>query len=139
MNNQPTCKKCGSVCTRNEDLTKAPFECPECKEGLFDFEIEMVDFDNTLPGKQYTTSRHMGVDIQGFLNNYKRRKMTGLMKDDDGREMSDKECREYLTECLSIGWKVLPMCGLNECPGFDVFGGGCPGHPEKVTNIKEEE
>jgi hypothetical protein len=136
MNNQPTCKKCGSVCTQNEDLTKAPFECPECNEGLFDFEIEMVDFDNTLPGKSYSTTRHMGVDIQGFLNNYKRRKMTGLMSDENGRKLSDAECREYLAECQSKGWKVIPMCHDKECPGFDYFGKGCPGHPKKVTNIK---
>jgi len=132
------CNHCGTVCTEVENPIEAPYFCPECKEGLFTFEVTEIDSEERLPGKSYSNIRHMGVDIQGFLNNYKRRKMVGLMTDDDGKPMSDKQCREYLAECLSKGWTVLPMCGLDECPEFDYFGKGCPGHLKRVTDIKEE-
>jgi hypothetical protein len=130
------CNVCGTVCAEVESPLEAPYFCPECKEGLFEFEVIEIDDSEKIEGKCYSSTVHMGMSIQGFLNNWKGRKMKGLMTDDNGREMSDKECRNYLAECQSKGWKVIPMCGLNECPDFDFFGGGCPGHLKKVTNSK---
>ena len=71
---------------------------------------------------------HMSVNIRGMLDYCKRKSMAGLIIDDDGRELSDKEVRDYLYDHLEKGHKVLPMCDEDECPDFDYFGGGCPGH-----------
>lgn len=68
----------------------------------------------------------MSANIEGMLRNYKRRKMDGLLEDENGNEMSDAQVRKYLAECQAKGWKKIP-CG--DCEGFDHFGGGCPGHP----------
>lgn len=65
------------------------------------------------------------MNIKGSLRNFKRRKMTGLLEDDDGRELSDSEVRKYLAECLNKGWRVIP-CG--DCDNFD-YQTGCKGHP----------
>lgn len=70
----------------------------------------------------------MSVNIRGMLDYCKRKSMAGLIIDDDGRELSDKEVRDYLYDHLEKGHKVLPMCDEDECPDFDYFGGGCPGH-----------
>ncbi|MBD5210981.1 MAG: hypothetical protein HDS77_06925 [Bacteroidales bacterium] len=78
--------------------------------------------------KKTTAQKHMSVNIQGMLNFYRRKSMAGLMTDDNGRSMSDKEVREELQRHLSLGHKLLPMCDEKECPDFDYFGGGCPGH-----------
>jgi hypothetical protein len=75
-----------------------------------------------------TTIKHMSMNIAGALRNAGKRKMTGLLSDDDGRELSDKEVRQHLSECLAKGWKLIPA---GECEGFDYFGGGCPGHEVK--------
>ena len=72
--------------------------------------------------------RHMSMNIEGALRNYKGKKMTGLLSDDNDRDLSDKEVRAYLKECLSKGWKKIP-CG--DCEGFDHFDKGCPGHESK--------
>lgn len=70
--------------------------------------------------------RHMSANIEGMLRNYKGKSMAGIISDENGREMSDKEARTFLAECQAKGWKKIP-CG--DCEGFDHFGGGCPGHP----------
>lgn len=72
------------------------------------------------------TRRHMSMSVEGALRNYRNKSMAGLLIDDNGREMTDKEVRKYLAECQAKGWKKIP-CG--DCEGFDHFGGGCPGHP----------
>lgn len=131
------CNECGTVVTDIENPVLPPYHCSQCKDGRYDFETEIIDTENMKKGYSYSSTTHMGVSIQGFLNNYRKRKMTGLMSDDNGREMSDKECREYLAECQSKGWKVIPMCGIDECPEFDCFDKGCPGHLKKVTKIEE--
>lgn len=77
-------------------------------------------------------TRHMCLSIAGALRNYARRKMTGLMQDENDRDLSDKECRAYLAECLNKGWKVIPM---GECDNFD-YQTGCKGH--KSTKEKYE-
>lgn len=78
--------------------------------------------------KKTTATRHMSIDIQGLVNHYRGRSMLGLMTDDDDRIMTDKECRAELKRHLSLGHTVLPMCDDKDCPDFDYFGGGCPGH-----------
>lgn len=72
--------------------------------------------------------RHMSINLSGMLRNYEHESMKGLLLDDNGKELSDKQCRQYIAQCQSKGWKVIPMCDEKECPGFDYFGGGCPGH-----------
>lgn len=66
------------------------------------------------------------LNIQGALK--WRKNLKGLFLDEDGKETSDKEAREYLNECLAKGWKKLPMCREEECPDFDHVDKGCPGH-----------
>ena len=78
--------------------------------------------------KKVTGHIHMSVNIRGMLDYCNRKSMTGLIIDDEGRELSDKEARNYLYDHLEKGHKVLPMCDADECPDFDYFGGGCPGH-----------
>lgn len=72
--------------------------------------------------------RHMSVDIQGFLEHYRKRSMRGLSINDDGKPMNDADARQYLYNHLLQGHTVLPMCDDKKCPDFDYFGGGCPGH-----------
>lgn len=72
--------------------------------------------------------RHMSVNLEGMLRNYKKKSMKGFFLDDKGKEMSDKECREYIRQCQAKGWKKIPMCDETECPDFDHFENGCPGH-----------
>lgn len=67
---------------------------------------------------------HMSIDIRGFLE-YHRRKKIRIMLHDDGKRMTDSEAREYLYTALGEGKRVLP-CG--ECDNFD-YQKGCQGHP----------
>jgi hypothetical protein len=69
--------------------------------------------------------KHMRANIEGMLRNFKRKKMNGLIDDENGRPMSDSEARKFLAECQTKGWKYIP-CG--DCEGFDPFENGCPGH-----------
>lgn len=133
------CNHCGTVLKEaNPDPTKAPYFCPLCKEELFDIDVTEIDTEDRIPGKSYQSRTHMCVVIEGMLRYYGRRKMKGVMKDDNGREMSDKECRDYLKECQAKGWKLIPMCKDSECPDFDHFEHGCPGHLLRVTDSTEE-
>lgn len=68
--------------------------------------------------------RHISMSIAGALRNFGRRKMGGLIQDDDGRDWSDREVRNYLKEGLAKGWKYIPCC---DCQGFD-YQKECPGH-----------
>lgn len=77
-------------------------------------------------GKQI---RHLSVSIEGLIRNTGKKSMRGFFSDDDGRDLSDKEVRQYLDECQAKGWKLIPFS--SECEGFDYFGGGCPGHPQE--------
>ena len=86
----------------------------------------------------------MSIDIQGFLEHYRKRSMRGLVIKDDGTPMTDAEARQYLYDHLLQGHKLLPMCDEKECPDFDYFGGGCPGHgihyyDDDNNEITEEE
>lgn len=78
---------------------------------------------------------HMSININGILRNYGKKSLKGFFLKEDGGDCTDKESREYIAECQQKGYKVIPFGYTDEeCPGFDYFGGGCPGH-----EIKEEE
>ena len=72
------------------------------------------------------TKRHMSVNIEGVLRNYKGKKMDGLFTDENGKPISDGQARVFLHNCQVDGHKLVPAA---DCEGFDPFGGGCPGHP----------
>lgn len=89
--------------------------------------------------KKVTGHIHMSVNIRGMLDYCKRKSMAGLIIDDKGRGLSDKEARDYLYDHLEKGHKVLPMCDEDECPDFDYFGGGCPGHDVHYYDDNDKE
>lgn len=78
--------------------------------------------------------RHMGANIEGMLRNYKHKSMAGIIEDESGKTMSDKQARIFLAECTAKGWKLIPS---GDCEGFDHFGGGCPGHNIVITENDE--
>lgn len=69
---------------------------------------------------------HLGISVDGYLNQYKKRPMPRILVDEDGKKLSSTEVREYFKECQAKGWKLLPS--TDECKEFDHFGKGCPGH-----------
>ena len=73
-----------------------------------------------------TSIRHMSVNLNGLLRNYKGKKIN-IMEDDNGRTLSDFEARAEIARLQALGHKLM-SCSKN-CEGFDPFGGGCPGHP----------
>lgn len=73
----------------------------------------------------------MSLNIQGVLNNYKRKKIL-FFSDDDGNELTDAQARFELNKALNEGKKVLP-CG--DCYRFDDQN-GCPGH---IISLKPNE
>lgn len=82
-----------------------------------------------------TTIRHMSVNIEGLLRNYKGRRIN-IVENDDGTTMSDKEARAEIAKLQSLGHKLIPTS--DNCEGFDPFGGGCPGHPvEEYEQLKD--
>lgn len=71
--------------------------------------------------------RHMSCNIAGLIRNTGKKSMKGFMSDENGKDLTDKEVRDYLRECLDKGYRVLPM---GECEGFN-YQTGCPGHEIK--------
>ena len=69
----------------------------------------------------------MSMNLEGVLRNYKGKKIN-FFNDENGKELTDKEARQYIQECLGKGWKKIPLGGEDNCEGFDYLGGGCPGH-----------
>lgn len=78
--------------------------------------------------KKTTATRHMSINIKGMLGYYRKRSMRGVIINDDGTPLTDVEARNYLYNHLTLGHTVIPMCDDKDCPDFDYFGGGCPGH-----------
>lgn len=73
------------------------------------------------------TRCHLSWSINGILKLYKRKSMDGLLT--IGRKvLNDSEARQFLNECIEKGYKCLPLCNSDDCPDFDYYGGGCPGH-----------
>lgn len=73
---------------------------------------------------------HIHINIQGVLDKCKKKKIN-FFSDENGNDLSDKEARDYLNECLQKGWRVIPCCKSEECPHFD-YQTGCPGHHEET-------
>ena len=73
--------------------------------------------------------RHMAVSIEGLLamSDARMRRMLNSVKDENGRQPSLEEFKEYLNHEWSIGHRLLPV---PECDNFDPVN-GCLGHPEK--------
>ena len=68
---------------------------------------------------------HICADIRGMLNNYTRKNsLKGVFTDETGRKLSHEEARNYLYDCLSKGWRVIPT---GDCDNFD-YQTGCKGH-----------
>ena len=88
--------------------------------------------------KKVTGHIHMCANIRGMLYHFGRKSMAGLFVD-NGRELSDKEARDYLYDHIEKGHKVLPLCDEDECPDFDYFGGGCPGHDVHYYDDNDKE
>ena len=80
--------------------------------------------DKLIEVNKKSIMRHMCMNIEGALRNYKRRSMAGLITEDNGAEWTDKMVRDYLAECLAKGLRVIPF---GDCNGFD-YQKGCPGH-----------
>lgn len=76
----------------------------------------------------------MCIDIAGVLR-WPDNKLRELFKDENGFKRPGSYVRDFLKLELLKGRKVLPMCELKDCPGFD-YVKGCPGHetPEGPNN-----
>lgn len=78
----------------------------------------------------------MCMNIEGFIKNAKFPSgYLGIFADDDGKELSPKEARDFLAVEKAKGRKVIPAsgkcgnpCSQNGCAGFDYSGKGCPGY-----------
>ncbi|MGN6435961.1 MAG: hypothetical protein ACTHMM_05480 [Agriterribacter sp.] len=71
-------------------------------------------------------TRHMHINIEGFLRNHKGQSIGSYFQDEKGQDLDDAEARNFLSKCLAKGWKKIPF---GNCVGFDHFEHGCPGHP----------
>ena len=67
----------------------------------------------------------MKQSIAGCLRN-NRVGTIDFLEDENGKPLSDAEARIELNKLLEAGHTVMPVG--TDCEGFDVFGGGCPGH-----------
>lgn len=77
--------------------------------------------------------RHLSYDIKGVLKLYEGKSMDGLLTV-EGKTLNDSEARQFLNDCIEKGYKCLPMGSSDDCPNFDYYGGGCPGHPVTKDN-----
>jgi len=77
---------------------------------------------------------HIHINIQEMLENYKNKSLEGLLFDETGKGLSDKEVRKYLKQCLTKGLKVIPC---DKCDNFD-YQTGCKGHPDKGSEDEEK-
>ena len=71
------------------------------------------------------TTFHMKQSISGCLRNNSVGTID-FLEDENGNPLSDAEARIELNKLLAMGHTVMPVG--TDCEGFDVFGGGCPGH-----------
>jgi hypothetical protein len=66
----------------------------------------------------------MGLSVRGALTNWEDRRMRGMFKTDEGREMTPAEAKAELLDLLSKGHEQLPF---GKCDNFDPKE-GCLGH-----------
>lgn len=65
---------------------------------------------------------HMCMSLRGVLKNKLGNKtLAGLFTKNDGTDCSHNEAIDYISDCLSKGWRVIPM---GDCPKFD-YQDGC--------------
>lgn len=88
--------------------------------------------------KKITGKIHMAINIRGMIEHYRRKSMRGVITD-NGRPLSDEDARNYLYDLLAKGYKIMPMCDEKDCPEFDYFGGGCPGHDVHYYDNNDDE
>ena len=69
---------------------------------------------------------HMSVSIEGLLamNDARMKRMLNSVKDENGRQPTLREFRQYLNQEWSNGHRLLPV---PECDNFDPVK-GCLGH-----------
>ena len=76
---------------------------------------------------------HMSLDIRGVLkHNLGKKSLKGLFDKDNGQPCTHEEAQDYLFDCLSKGWELLPM---GDCDNFD-YKTGCKGH--EIDNNKND-
>jgi hypothetical protein len=78
--------------------------------------------------------RHMSCNIAGLIRNTGKKSMKGFFTLDNGKDCTDKEARDYLAECQTKGWRLVPF---GKCEGFD-YQTGCPGHEVKEKHNNKE-
>ena len=72
---------------------------------------------------------HMCLSIRGVIKNKLGKKnLKGFFVREDGKPCTHEEAIDYLMDCLSKGWEVIPM---GECDNFD-YKEGCKGHPDNA-------
>jgi hypothetical protein len=75
---------------------------------------------------------HVSLSVKGALR--QRKKITYM--EDNGKQISDAEAREFLMQCLSEGKRLIPIG--KECEGYS-YETGCPGHEVKKLKTNEKE
>lgn len=70
-----------------------------------------------------SSQKHMSINIEGVLTQYKKKKIN-FCSNDDGTPMSDAEARFEFLKARNEGKRVLPM---GDCYRF-CFEKGCKGH-----------
>lgn len=71
--------------------------------------------------------KHMSWSLKGILKLYEKDSMDGLLTV-GGKELNDAEARQFINDCIEKGYKCMPLGDSDDCPDFDYYGGGCPGH-----------
>lgn len=69
----------------------------------------------------------MCIDVRGAIRNFNPREWRGTVTDDNGRELTIPEIKEWLMDELAKGRRVIPLG--KPCEGFS-YETGCPGHEE---------
>ncbi len=70
---------------------------------------------------------HLSVNLEWLKM---QKNLQGIFEEDN-KVLSHTEAKEHIEELLGMGWISIPMCGSDDCPDFDYFSGGCPGHRNK--------
>jgi hypothetical protein len=74
-------------------------------------------------GGSLSQNIHMCIDIEGLIRNKGKKSMAGIISG-----YSDGMVRQYMSECLTKGWRVIP---IGECNNFD-YQTGCKGHNIRI-------
>lgn len=83
---------------------------------------------------------HLMQDIAGGILAARRGDLDGVCTDSEtGKVLTRAEVIHEFQEALKRGERVMRMCPEAECPDFDVYGKGCPGHakPYALAELRE--